>query len=142
MSCHQKILYLRDVSQNETFIDLISATNKSYARQIADEAVFDCLTNSSKVKVFTWTRTKDGSFDQFGHRVPLSNDWSNGVIHLHKTGQHYEPIIAKEFEGLLIGLLAEKYICMKLLFFIGVPWNPASCSKLGTKVLGKNRCSS
>uniref|UniRef100_A0A7M5XGQ3 Uncharacterized protein n=1 Tax=Clytia hemisphaerica TaxID=252671 RepID=A0A7M5XGQ3_9CNID len=68
-----------------------------YARQVADELLFDALTNATKVKVYMWEREADGSFSNTGERLPV-NKLFNSIIHVHKNGQHFEPIVGKKFE--------------------------------------------
>eukprot|EP00111_Clytia_hemisphaerica_P024904 TCONS_00073396-protein len=48
---------------------------------------------------FLWRREIDGSFILIGHRKPSKTDLpSNCPIHIHKIGEHYEPIVDKRFE--------------------------------------------
>eukprot|EP00111_Clytia_hemisphaerica_P020797 TCONS_00061333-protein len=110
--------YKKFLCDNELNVDMDNEirkylNEKSYGRQIGDEPIFDSLTNATNVKVFTWESAENGSLIQIGHRVPSDNNWSNGTIHLHKMGQHYEPIVAKKFQEMAKSLSRSHGISMQ-----------------------------
>ncbi|XP_066928713.1 uncharacterized protein [Clytia hemisphaerica] len=69
--------------------------NKSYANCISD-MMANALSNTTKTTAVVWEK-ENGQLVQRNVIIPaLDANPVNGIIHLHKEGQHFEPIVKRQ----------------------------------------------
>ena len=70
---------------------------RNYECQIAD-MMCNILSNSTQTSVMIWTSAENKSLIQSIYIQPTRGPL-NGIIHIHKSGQHYEPIVNFNMAG-------------------------------------------
>ena len=74
---------------------------KSYCRQIGD-MMCNALANATLVSAIIWVKEDDGSLIQSAFVTPTRGLSLNGVIHILKDGQHFEPIVGSSTAGFIL----------------------------------------
>ena len=82
--------------------------DKSYSRQIGD-MIINALANVTLTAAVIWVKESDGSFIQTNYITP-DRESLNGIVHVLKMGQHYEPIVDIDCAGIMLYIFLSRLI--------------------------------